>query len=281
MTKTNIYIKVQNGLANRLRTVNSFYVLSESCGKNLFVCWEPGQGWSNDKFTDLFINQSIDFIDNDEFSVKSQQIFNLQSSINKSEDSLSYIFSDSEKNIYHKIMTEDFCYFGDSCLEYMMPNYFKEQNYFYKNLHPVQSIQKKIDRIASDFNEHTIGVHVRRGDAWNSKRKNQFKISDDESFFKLLDEEIIKNSAVNFFLSTDSQETNTKFVSRYTNKIIYNQQKVFFNSVCMYEPKYNQDDAVADLFLLSKTSKIIGSNYSSFSRLSSKISSKQLTIAKK
>jgi hypothetical protein len=204
----------------------------------------------------------------------------LQSSISKTEDSLSYIFSDSKKNIYHKIMTENFCYSGDSCLEYIMPDYFKEQEVFYRSLCPVQSIQNKIDRIVCAFNENTIGVHIRRGDAWNSVHKDQFKISDDQSFFCLIDQEIDKNPDVNFFLSTDSQETNTKFINRYGKKILYNQEKVFFNSVCMYEPKYHQDDAVVDLFLLSKTSKIIGSNFSSFSSLSSKIASKQLVIAK-
>jgi hypothetical protein len=278
--KKNVYVKVQNGLANRIRTVNSFYSLSESYCKNLFVCWEPGQGWSDDKFTDLFINQSISFINNDEFFSKSQQIFNLQSSISKTEGGLSYIFSDSEKNIYYKIMTEDFCYSGDSCLEYMMPDYFKEQSVFYRSISPVQSIQNKIDKIACAFNENTIGVHIRRGDAWNSVCKDQFKISDDQSFFHLIDQEINKNPDVNFFLSTDSQETNTKLINRYGEKILYNQEKVFFNSVCMYEPKYHQDDAVVDLFLLSKTCKIIGSNFSSFSYLSSKIASKKLIIAK-
>lgn len=278
--RKNIYIKVQNGLANRIRTVNSFYSLSESCSKNLFVCWEPGQGWSNDKFTDLFINQSINLIDSDEFSAKSQQIFNLHSTVHKSEDGTSYMYHESARNIFHRIMTEDFCYEGDSCLKYMMPKFFKEQNHFYSLLHPVQWIQDKIDDISSTFDKNTVGVHVRRGDAWNSRLKDKFKTSDDQSFFHLLDQEIDKNPDVNFFLSTDSEETNAKFVDRYGDRILYNQKKVFFNSVCVYEPKYNQDDAVIDLFLLSKTSKIIGSNWSSFSFVSSKIASKQLVIAK-
>ena len=278
--KKNVYIKVQNGLANRLRTINSFYSLSILFGKNLFVCWESGPGWSDDKFTDLFVNQEINFISDDEYNVLTSDIFNLQSIIHKSYDRLSYEFHESVNNIFYKIMTEDFCYSGDSCLEYMMPKFFKEQNHFYSLLHPVQWIQDKIDAVSSTFDKNTVGVHVRRGDAWNSRIKDKFKISDDQSFFHLLDQEIDKNPDVNFFLSTDSEETNVKFVDRYGDRIIYNQKKVFFNSICMYEPKYHQDDAVIDLFLLSKTSKIIGSNWSSFSSLSSKISHKQLIIAK-
>jgi hypothetical protein len=279
--RKNIYIKVQNGLANRIRTVNSFYSLSESCGKNLFVCWESGPGWSKDKFTDLFINQEINFISCEEYFIHTNKIFNLQSSVCKSYDRLSYTFHESIKNIFYKIMTEDFCYNGDSCLEYMMPNFFKEQNCFYPYLQPTQFIQDKIDKIYNNnFNNNTVGVHVRRGDAWNSTCKNQFKISDDQSFFCLLDQEIDKNPNVNFFLSTDSEEANTTFLSKYSDKIFYNTEKTFFNSTCQYQPKYNQDDAVVDLFLLSKTSKIIGSNFSSFSYVSSKIAFKQLVIAK-
>jgi hypothetical protein len=279
--KKNVYIKVQNGLANRLRTINSFYSLSILFGKNLFVCWESGPGWSDDKFTDLFINKEINFISGEEYFVHTNKIFNLQSSICKSYDRLSYTFHESIKNIFYKIMTEDFCYSGDSCLEYMMPQFFKEQNCFYSYLQPVQFIQDKIDKIYNNnFNNNTVGVHIRRGDAWNSTCKNQFKVSDDRSFFKLIDEEINKNPNVNFFLSTDSKATNAIFLNKYRDKIFYNTDKTFFNSVCMHEPKYHQDDAVVDLFLLSKTSKIIGSNWSSFSSVSSKISFKQLVIAK-
>jgi len=278
--KKKVYIKVQNGLANRLRSINSFHSFSMLFGKNLFVCWEPGQGWSEDKFTDLFVNQEINFISDEEYSIDTNKIFNLHSAVHKSDDSTSYTYHESVKNIFHRIMTEDFCYNGDSCLEYMMPQFFKEQNSFYSLLQPVQSIQNKIDNIYNNFNHNTVGVHVRRGDAWNSRCKDQFKVSDDQSFFKLLDEEINKNPDVNFFLSTDSKATNAIFLNKYRDKIFYNTDKTFFNSVCMYEPKYNQDDAVVDLFLLSKTSKIIGSNWSSFSSVSSKISSKQLIIAK-
>jgi len=279
--KKNVYIKVQNGLANRLRTINSFYSLSILFGKNLFVCWESGPGWSNDKFTDLFINQEINFISGEEYSTKKNNIFDLKSSIIKSDDSISYTFNESVRSIFHKILTEDFCYSGDSCLEYMMPHFFKEQNCFYSRLQPIKWIQDKIDKIYNiNFNNNTVGIHIRRGDAWNSTCKNQFKVSDDQSFFCLLDEEIDKNPNVNFFLSTDSEETNEIFLNKYRDKIFYNTNKTFFNSVCMYEPKYNQDDAVVDLFLLSKTSKIIGSNWSSFSSVSSKISFKQLVIAK-
>jgi protein-arginine kinase len=94
-----------------------------------------------------------------------------------------------------------------------------------------------------------------------------------------MDQEINKNHAVTFFLSTDSKETNEKFLKKYEDRIIHNEEKTYFNSICQYQPKYNQDDAVIDLFLLSKTNKIIGSNWSSFSYLSSKMSNIQLVIA--
>jgi hypothetical protein len=274
-----IYVKVQNGLANRLRTIDSFYGLSKSFNKNLFVCWAPGPGWSDEHFTDLFTNQEINFISNEEYSLISDSLFNLESSIIKSDDRLSYVFFESEANIYRKIMTENLCYSGDSCLEYMMPNYFKQQNLLYSLLRPVNIIQDKITQISRKFDSNTVGVHVRRGDALNSITKDQFKVSDDDSFFNLMDQEINKNYAVAFFLSTDSKETNEKFLKKYEDRIIHNEEKTFFNSICQYQPKYNQDDAVIDLFLLSKTNKIIGSNWSSFSYLSSKMSNIQLVIA--
>jgi hypothetical protein len=203
----------------------------------------------------------------------------LQSSIKKSDDRLSYVFFESEADVYRKIMTEDFCYGGDSCLEYMMPKHFKEQNVLYSLLKPVKSIQDKITQISSRFDSNTVGVHVRRGDAWNSKTKDKFKVSDDDSFFNLMDKEINQNPEVVFFLATDSKETSEKFLNKYADRMIRDEEKIYFNSVCQHQPKYNQDYAVVDLFLLSKTNKIIGSNWSSFSHLSSKISNIKLVIA--
>ena len=66
--KKNIFIKVKNGLANRLRTINSFYSFAEKQHSKLYVCWARGQGFSDDHFEDLFEKvEGIDFISEEEY----------------------------------------------------------------------------------------------------------------------------------------------------------------------------------------------------------------------
>ena len=65
-----------------------------------------------------------------------------------------------------------------------------------------------------------------------------------------------------FFLSTDNLETQTKFKKLFNNRII------FFDSIKESDNlrKTSLENAIIDLFLLSKCKQIIGSNGSSYSK---------------
>ena len=72
-----IYIRVMNGLANRLRTIQSFYHFSLIKNRPLKICWAIGQGFSEDKFDDLFENK-LDFISVEQYNKVSESCVNLE-----------------------------------------------------------------------------------------------------------------------------------------------------------------------------------------------------------
>ena len=272
-----IYIKVCNGLANRLRTICSFYYFSQKLSADLKICWELGPGWSDESFYDLFDLPKLNFISNKEYEKASNKFKNLDKIIKKSSNAKEYKSELSDKEIIDIIINESFCYKGDSCLFYIFPQYFKENFDFLKLLQPNKKINKKINKILKDFNENTVGIHIRRGDATSCQFKENYLISSLDSFEDKMNLELIKNKKTKFFLATDCPNTEAIFKNKF--KVITNEDKNFVESN-YFNPKFNQEDAVIDMFLLSKTKKILGTNWSSFSTVSSKLNQIPLNTVK-
>ena len=271
-----IAIKVQNGLANRLCTLNSFFSLSQDKSITLKVCWEPGSGWSDESFLDLFLPiNGIEFISSSEFKTLRESSIKLDEKIVKNDFGYYDYFAPKEK-ILSWIDKDCFTYDGDSCLNYMFEE-FSNQNKLYELLIPKLHLLNIVDGFPLD---NCIGVHIRRGDSLYHPNQDLYKLSDDESFVNQINEEIKSNCDVKFFLATDCLKTQQYFCSLYPEKILYNKNKRFNDSRNYLDPKPYQDDAVIDLFSLSKTQKIIGNNYSSFSQMASKLNNIPIIIAK-
>ncbi len=276
-SKFPIYIKVQNGLANRLRTINSFLTLSKKTKRPLYICWQPGPGFSDEKFTDLFEEISeLSFISEEEYIEVSLQIFNIDLEVTKTINSLQYNYARKKEDIVKLIFNSPISYEGDSCLEYMFPSDFQYENTLYKSLKPVPEIMSKIREIEANFDNNTIGLHIRKGDASRCPWR-KFTSQTIEEFCDLLDSYDAKHS---FFLSTDCRKTQDEIINKYKDrfKIYYNPDKRFAESTDMYSSKPYQSDAVIDLFLLSRNDRVIGSKFSSFSTLAAKIGESQLII---
>jgi len=273
-----IYIKVQNGLANRIRNLNSFYNFATTYDKKLFVCWEEGPGWGREHFLDLFENiENINFISNEEYEKHSSQYENIDKLIDKVPP-IYYVLKAPGGRICDLIQNKSFCYNGESALEYFLPCDIKTNNTFFDKLVVKKNISYKIDKIVSLFDESTIGVHIRRGDALNSPWKAFFNLSNDDFFIKEMIKEIDKNPKANFYLSTDCEQTQKKFLEMFGDKIIV-LEKDFAESIDMHNPKFGQESALIDLFCLSNTNKIIGTYWSSFSTLAANLKRKPISLS--
>jgi hypothetical protein len=139
-----------------------------------------------------------------------------------------------------------------------------------KEWSPVPSIRAKVESLAAAFGPHTVGVHIRRGDAWGGPRASLYRRSSDAAFFARMDAELVAEPRTNFFLATDSAATEDRFREQYREAVMVNSDKRFVPSV-RGRPKENQRDAVIDMFALARTRKILGNNASSFSRMAADI----------
>ncbi|MBN2612161.1 MAG: hypothetical protein JXB00_11440 [Bacteroidales bacterium] len=141
--------------------------------------------------------------------------------------------------------------------------YIDTQTRFYSNgkefelFKPVPKIINKVDEIIQSFTEYTVGIHIRRTDNFKSIDNSPV-----EEFIKFMEKEIELNSDVSFFLATDSSEVESELRSKFKYRIIKQSNiKLKRNDPIAIK------DALVDLLCLSRTKKIYGSYWSSFSEV--------------
>jgi len=271
-----IFLQPINGLGNRLRLIQSYYKLCVFTKRNLKVFWSVSPGFSNAKFEDLFdldsINRSvISFISEKDFLKARAKNLILDNYILQSE-SLDYSVKD-KSNIIDKLLNDSLTFKGSICPNYIfnkeknVNNIYRKfnNNCFISALQPNKNLQNEINKISNSFDSNTLGVHIRRGDAVNSPWKDKYLFSSDQMFF-----EKIKNHKSKVFLSTDCEITQSKILSEFGDKIIYNFNKKFNDSKQSHlDFKPFQKCGVIDMYCLSRCENIIGTNWSSFSEVSS------------
>ncbi|KAA9036389.1 hypothetical protein FW778_19370 [Ginsengibacter hankyongi] len=125
----------------------------------------------------------------------------------------------------------------------------------YQAFKPVDQLQSLINSQVKKFTKTTIGVHIRRTDNIESIKKSTTKL-----FINALADILEKDSNQLFYLATDDLEVENLLRKRFEKYIITQENKDFRRGT-----KKGIQDALVDLYTLSRTKKIIGSYYSSFS----------------
>lgn len=134
---------------------------------------------------------------------------------------------------------------------------FREKRYFDKFI-----LCDKLANMIPDISPNNmIGVHLRRTDNVNS-----IKNSPSELFHQRINSEIKNNTSVKFYCSSDSEEEIIKLNNLFPNRIIS-------QTDCIRNRNSTAGiySAVIDLYSLSRCSKILGSDWSAFSWMASKI----------
>ena len=267
-----IILKPIGGLCNRLRSMASAIQLSQDIDKPLIVYWVKARGL-NSKFYELFkpIN-NIEIIETNNlsiffrygvyrgwsFSFLTRDLLKCDYYNNKVIVNLINLKIDIKKQI--KVNT----FFAETC------EYFYPSESMFSLFQPIDSIQDKIDEIARKFDNYTIGVHIRRKD-----HKLAIENSPVELFEKMMKKEIQNEPKTNFYLASDCEKTKAYLKDVFKERIILN-----LGSTSRLTTNGMQN-AVIDLFLLSKTSIIFSSYWSSFSFVAAKITGiKDFTITK-
>lgn len=266
------------GLANRLRVVATAIKLARQSNKKLYIYWQPNK-YLNAEFREIFDVPKNMIIRKPPLAY---QIWLKFSSLSPKFKKMAirylaffkfdFIFTDSMavQVLHNKIDLEQKVFearhvFICSCQEL---NYFDLEDYHL--FVPRKELLEKIKGISNSFSSDTLGIHIRSTDNIWSKENSPFLL-----FINQMENEINDNPETNFFLATDNEEYQKKLIE------IFGCERIIFNDkMFRRDLREGIEDAVIDLYCLSKTSKIFGSYFSSFSYVAGRIGNVQVQIVK-
>lgn len=254
----NITILVHGGLCNRLDAVMFGIALLKKYrlgGGKIRVLWEKTHDCSA-YYDELFEPIALDGI-----RVERPEAFHLRHSrprnlrlpsllrrltFDKCYDGGSLTASTVDAIIRHerRVFIESYRNPLDSFIEPTLYSIFK----------PIADIRQKIEQTTRTFAPGTIGVHIRRTDHADSIRESPLP-----AFFKLMDDEIRAMPSRMFYVASDDSNVRRDMVQRYGSRIISPRRELSRGTVG------GMQDAVAELFCLASTDKIIGSSRSTYS----------------
>jgi hypothetical protein len=270
-----IIVRPREGLANRLRVLNSALILAKKNNvKKIHVLWIQSEEL-NASFQDLFlINDSIIIINKSFlydlfFKKEVKNRFNLYVKIGLKKLFSFYKVYDNNKiylnrfnNIFWKCKQKNVII--DTCYDF-----FKiEDGNFYKVFQLVPELNRIVTSISSSFIKNIYGLHIRQTD--NLKA---IEISSKEMFMKFIEYKLSYDNEIKFYLATDDKILFSILKNKYPNNIIFQVRHNFNRNT-----KFGVIESAIDMFVLSKFSVIYGSYWSSFSEVSSWIDNKSLVI---
>lgn len=240
-----IIIQPIGGLCNRMRAINSAYMLAKERGDSLTVIWFNNPEL-NCPFHELFLpNANLKVVDiYSKWNLKKlwyQLCFSFVSNeaikTHKGDGLLDEAYRKGlPKNIY--IATEEHFY---PCHEYDL-------------FIPTKVLQAQINKLTHAFGSHPVGVHIRRTD-----NKPAIDKSSTNAFVQAMKKELEAFPDTMFYLATDDLSEEEQLREIFPDRIISNENRdLSRNSVSGIK------DALVDLWCLSNTAMIIGSYFSSF-----------------
>ncbi len=137
-----------------------------------------------------------------------------------------------------------------------------------KNFVPQPDILEAVDAyVEKNFSSRTIGVHIRRTDNTLAIEKSPLQL-----FIDAMKREIDTCKDTRFYVATDDYDTKVRL------REIFGDRVLTVDVVCNRDSVAGMKDAVKEMWLLSRTTKIYGCFYSSYSVIASQIGNIPLEI---
>lgn len=255
-----LIIQPIGGLCNRMRAINSAKVLADKRGESLKVIWfvNPELGCP---FEELFD------------SPKDFTVMNIYSKWNLKK----MFYQLTRKKLGNEDMrnTRVDGNLPDDYVQNLPKNLYiaTEEHFFvshdYSNFVPTKEIADKIDQICDQFSKHNIGVHIRRTD-----NKPAIGKSSTDAFITSMQKELDKDPDTMFYLATDDMNEEENLRKHFPGKIISNETRELAR-----DSVNGVKDALVDLSCLSRTDKIIGSYFSSFTDIAADLRGIEKVVA--
>lgn len=272
------------GISNRLKCLVSMWRIGNLTNREFLLCW-PRNFVCGADFNDLFENnfqriskEKLDSLKKEEYNFHDPNDISIIDSREKylisdtwrwaflkGENVTKYLPKEKDKNypIYKSTTTPFQDYEGIDFVFHDIS--YEVKNEILKNLKKIKPI-KKIRNKISEFErkndiKNCVGIHIRRGDYLKGKDKLGF-VSEDKSFIDRINELIKINPKENFFLCTDSEETQQKFKKLFGEKIITFTKTNFDRNGIIFT-----QEGLIDLLILSKTKRILGTYGSTYTEM--------------
>ncbi len=136
-----------------------------------------------------------------------------------------------------------------------------------RSLRPVAEIRRMIAETTAHFAPNTVGVHIRRTD--NSVSIDASPL---EAFIEAMRAEVAADPDVRFFLATDDKDVKAELCAIFPGRIISREAPVRRDTL------EGMREAVADLYCLAATGKLLGSYWSSFTDTAAELGGMPLHI---
>ena len=262
-----------SGLSNRMRVIDSAISFSEKNDVEIKILWVRNSEL-NCPFTKLFKaieSTGITFYDLPFLPFKYRLLYKEKYFLNKFSKMVLFdkvvFFRECERLIQENYNFENLIKYKKVFLSSW--SRFYPNALMYKLFHPIDELKERIEDRTQNFSVNTIGVHIRR----NDNRESIF-YSPTELFVKLMKEEININNETNFYLASDSVVVKQELIREFKDRIITVCEDTERNSIKGIQA------ALVDIYSLSRTKKILGSYFSSFSETAAHISGIELKTIK-
>lgn len=265
------------GLANRMKAIDSAVALAKDARKELRIIWFKDWGL-NCRFDELFQPLALPNVKVQEASLSDLLVYDRPRKKNFRLPRLfqrllfdACIYEDEATQLFYKSF--DFRSWAEGRRTYIASCvyfYPQSERKLFSIFHPIAPLQQKIDESCSRFGEHTLGVHIRRTD--NIASISQ---SPTELFFERMEEETRQHEDTVFYLATDSEEDKKRLKEQFGERIVTSSRKADRGNV------EGMQDALVELYILSRTGHILGSMQSSYSETAAQISGITCELLKK
>ena len=261
-----LFISKTHGLCNRLRSLVGFHALSRLQGVPFAVCWVKDNS-CNSEISDIFEIDNFEIISRRELDrIKNNKDISIFEDVRW----FNCIWEDYLKD---SIKWEDYRKIVCECFD---------------SLTLKSHIQEKVNTFLRGLpTKNLYGIHIRMTDNLDAFQKWQGRVPDFNidyistlpGFEKYICDRISADPSANFFLATDNPEIDKKLKDKFPDKV-YSYKKEFndfrkktfswrqLKYVDQYQRTTSIDDALIDIYLLTKCREIVGTYFSSFSKFS-------------
>lgn len=288
-TKRAIFAHVQYGLGNRLRVLGSAMALAQASGRVLVVIWEKDIHL-NCEFSDLFSNDMV-LIKNinlpwpprhhypDDFSMRYTDFYNFMRSQNEMAYNPSKVINPRNgRHLYFKSAYVVLSSFTPGIASRMRVDHWQVLRH---NLVPRVEVMKIVNDPAFDDIRQMTGVHIRSrsikedidgvdeghyGSSSSARTDFWRQLTQVDTFIKYMKN---LNDDIIFFVAADKKSAIQVLRNEFGEDRIISIPR---EKNCVRRDTECAILALADMYLLSRVSTLLGSNWSSFSEIASRLS---------